>query len=269
MARLTVRGLLEGKGVQRRTQVYVRNATEAQACAEAGVEMLVAAEWPEVGSNKLASIRAAAPDAFITFGLPFYGPAGPLEVLREAYRLQELGADAVYCSYGFDTVETLAKEYVPVVGHVGLVPYRSTWTGGMRAVGTTAAEAAEVLATTRRYEECGAFAVEMEVVPREVAEAICARTKMLVIGMGAGPSTDVQYLFATDVLGDNEGHVPRHAKVYRDFASEHRRLYTESVGAFRELVDDVRSGAYPAREHQVVMRPAELERFREGLADQS
>ncbi len=268
MARLTVRELLDGKGVHRRTQVYVRNATEARACAEAGVEMLVAAEWPEVGSDKLARIRAAAPDAFITFGLPFYGPAGPFEVLREAYRLQEIGADAVYCSYGFDTVEVLADEHVPVVGHVGLVPYRSTWTGGMRAVGKTAAEAAEVLAATRRYEDCGAFAVEMEVVPHQVAEAICARTKMLVIGMGAGPAADVQYLFATDVLGDNEGHVPRHAKVYRDFASEHRRLYAESVGAFRELVDDVRSGAYPAAEHQVSMRPEELDRFRAGLDDE-
>lgn len=265
MARLTVRGLLDGKGTVRRTQVYVRNAAEARACAEAGVEMLVAAEWPDVGSNKLTSIRSAAPDAFITFGLPFYGPAGPLEVLREAYRLQELGADAVYCPYGFETVATLAAEHVPVVGHVGLVPYRSTWTGGMRAVGTTAREAAEVLAATRRYEECGAFAVEMEVVPREVAEAITARTRMLVIGMGAGPATDVQYLFATDVLGDNEGHVPRHAKVYRDFAAEYRRLHAESVAAFGELVADVRSGAYPAREHQVVMRPDELERFLEGL----
>ena len=29
----------------------------------------------------------------------------------------------------------------------------------------------------------------------------------------AGSGTDAQYLFATDILGDNEGHIPRHAKV--------------------------------------------------------
>ncbi len=35
----------------------------------------------------------------------------------------------------------LADEHIPVVGHVGLVPSRATWTGGFRAVGKTADEA--------------------------------------------------------------------------------------------------------------------------------
>jgi 3-methyl-2-oxobutanoate hydroxymethyltransferase len=66
-------------------------------------------------------------------------------------------------------------------------------------------------------------------------------------------------------LGDNEGHVPRHAKVYRDFRAEYARLQAERVAAFRELRDDVVSGAYPEPGHQVAMPPDELDAFLEGL----
>jgi 3-methyl-2-oxobutanoate hydroxymethyltransferase len=107
--------------------------------------------------------------------------------------------------------------------------------------------------------------VEIEVVPREVVAAIAERTDLLLIGMGAGTAAHVQYLFSTDVLGDNEGHVPRHAKVYRDFTAEYARLQAERVAAFRELRDDVVSGAYPGSGHQVAMPPDELDAFLEGL----
>ena len=107
--------------------------------------------------------------------------------------------------------------------------------------------------------------MEMEVVPREVAAAICARTTLLVIGLGAGAGCDAQYLFSTDVLGDNEGHIPRHAKVYRDFKSEYARLRRESVAAFSELHDDVQSGTFPAEANEVKMNPDELAAFLESF----
>lgn len=264
MARLTIKDLRAGKGTQRRTQVYVRTPREAAACQEAGVDMIVIAEAHDGTPTDLRGVREAAADTFLTVGLEPYTHAGTVEVLRAAYRLVRLGVDAVYCSYGYDTVKALADEYVPVVGHVGLVPYRSSWFGGMRAVGKTADEALEVWHRTRRYEEAGAMAVEMEVVPTPVATEIARRTSMLVVGMGAGPGCDVQYLFATDVLGDNEGHVPRHAATYRDFRRTGWR-HEEAVAAFAALVADVRSGAYPASRHEVKIPDAALARWRERM----
>ena len=35
--------------------------------------------------------------------------------------------------------------------------------------------------------------------------------------MGSGSDCDGQYLFANDVLGYTEGHMPRHARVYKNF----------------------------------------------------
>jgi 3-methyl-2-oxobutanoate hydroxymethyltransferase len=71
----------------------------------------------------------------------------------------------------------------------------------------------------------------------------------------------VQYLFGTDVLGDNEGHVPRPATTYRDFRTTSWR-YDEAVAAFAELVADVRSGAYPAPGQEMKIPGVALSRWR-------
>ena len=52
-----------------------------------------------------------------------------------------------------------------MIGHVGLIPSKSTWTGGFKAVGKTASSAMEVFELVKRYEAVGALGVEIEVVP--------------------------------------------------------------------------------------------------------
>jgi 3-methyl-2-oxobutanoate hydroxymethyltransferase len=84
---------------------------------------------------------------------------------------------------------------------------------------------------------------------------------MFMISMGAGTGCDAQYLFADDVLGQNRGHVPRHAKIYRNFAAEQERLQRERIAAFSEYASDVKSGAYPERKHLVGVARDELAKF--------
>jgi 3-methyl-2-oxobutanoate hydroxymethyltransferase len=148
---------------------------------------------------------------------------------------------------------------------VGLIPQKARWTG-FRAVGRTAEEAIRVLGDVRRYEEAGAFAVEMEVVPAEVAMAIARATPMTIISMGSGAGCDVQYLFAVDVLGEIRGKMPRHARAYRDFAAENARLEAERIAAFGEFRADVRAGAFPAADEIVTMHPGEWAAFAAALA---
>ncbi len=62
--------------------------------------------------------------------------------------------------------------------------------------------------------------------------------------MGAGPGCDVQYLYSKDILGENRGHLPRHAKVYRNFAAEFDRLQRERVAAYGEFIADVAFGSF-------------------------
>ena len=154
---------------------------------------------------------------------------------------------------------------MPVCGHVGLIPPKRTWTGGFKAVGKTLDTALLVWRQTKALEEAGAFSAEIEVVPADVASAISKRTSMFMISMGAGAGCDAQYLFATDVLGTNRGHVPRHSKVYRNLAAEYDRLQQERIAAFSELAHDIKSGAYPERRHLVDIPKGELDQFLRAL----
>ena len=84
---------------------------------------------------------------------------------------------------------------------------------------------------------------------------------LFMLSMGAGTGCDAQYLFAEDILRVNRGHMPRHSKIYRDFAAEYDRLQAERIAAFKEYVADVESRAYPEEKHVVRMDPRELETF--------
>lgn len=234
---------------------------EAQAAEEAGIDIV------SIPSELLLHprYREVAPTLFSMTGRTHLEAGTRDDYLRWAGEMANRGADAVYCSGSLDTVAHLAREHLPVVGHVGLVPSRATWTGGFKAVGKTAEGALALWREVKAYEEAGAFAVEIEVVPVEVASEISRRVGILLWSMGAGAGCDAQYLFANDLLGYTEGKVPRHAKVYRDFAAEQARLQAERVAAFAEFRAEVASGAYPDERHLVRMAEGQLETFRAGL----
>jgi 3-methyl-2-oxobutanoate hydroxymethyltransferase len=123
------------------------------------------------------------------------------------------------------------------------------------------------LAEVKAYEAAGAFALEIEVVPDAVASAISARTSLLLWSMGAGAGCDAQYLFAEDILGMNRGHMPRHSKVYRNFAAEFDRLQSERIAAFREFIADVGAGTYPQDRYLVKMAEEELAQFQNLISE--
>jgi 3-methyl-2-oxobutanoate hydroxymethyltransferase len=158
-------------------------------------------------------------------------------------------------------VKALADEGIPPVTHIGYIPYKSSWFGGPRAVGKTLEEAVGLHRLARSHEAAGSIGIEVEVVPERIAATISRNIRPVTIGMGAGRGCDVQYLFATDILGDNEGHVPRHAKVYRNHKAERARLHADAIAAFGEFKSDVRDGTYPEAEHSVGVRDDVFDAF--------
>jgi 3-methyl-2-oxobutanoate hydroxymethyltransferase len=258
--RLTVRDLLEGRGRVQRTNVFVTTPEEAAAAEEAGIDAITVD-----GRLLTPEIRQAAGRTFCIGGLAFGDLATTDEYLRAACDLYELGCDAVYCAAGLGTVERLASERLAVVGHVGLIPWHVTWTGGYRAVGKTAESALGVWRQVRALEDAGAFGAEIEVVPVDVATAIAKRSSLFLISMGSGPGCHAQYLFAEDILGTNTGHVPRHARRYADLAREGERLHAMRVAALRAFGSDVAGGSFPGPAETVAIEEGELAAFLAGL----
>src|SRR6185436_7742226 len=138
------------------------------------------------------------------------------------------------------------------VGHLAMVPRHVTWTG-YRAIGKTVEEARELYRRMKELENAGAYAAELEVVPHNLARWLCSQTKMLLMSLGSGNGCDTQFLFSDDILGDYPERPPRHAKAYRNFVAEHRRLQKERIGAFSEYIPDVKESRFPAKSHLVEM----------------
>jgi 3-methyl-2-oxobutanoate hydroxymethyltransferase len=258
--RLTIADVRALKGVRQMSMVHVEDLDEARACASVGIDILSieAPIWSP-------TMREAAGDAFVQVGLLYGHLRTTDDYLRAAHDAMLAGGDCCYCAASLQTVERLAAEGIPVVGHVGLIPSKRTWTGGFTAVGKTLETAKLVYQQVTDLEDAGAFAAEIEVVPEAIASEISRRTSLVLFSMGAGSGCDAQYLFSTDILGYAEWHTPRHAKQYRDFRAEFDRLQDERIAAFGEFAEDVGSGRYPQPEHNVIVADEVLADFQHHL----
>ena len=235
---LTVADLREAKGRRRFTQVTANSEAEARAARQAGIDLIIA------NSRHAAAARAGGEGLFLTAAIALAEHATAEDVLREAFRAMAAGADAVMTQRSLAIVEMLAREDIPVMGHLGLVPRKSTWIGGLRAVGRTADEAVSLAGRFRRLEEAGAFAVEAELIPDRVMAALTERTGLVTFSLGSGPEADVIYLFMEDICGDNETR-PRHARAFADLLGLRQAMDAERVAALARFREAAHAGDFP------------------------
>ena len=246
----TVRDLREHKGQRVLTETQPFSVAEAMAAEEAGFDTLKVRFDPG-NPDSAAAIRQAAPNTFMAFSVPLVAAATADEAVRIGYDAMTLGADAIMCQWSPSFVAAAAQAGIPVQGHAGLVPRRSTWTGGLRAVGKTLTDATWVYQEIKALEDAGAYAVEVEVIPAELLVEISKRTSLLTSSIGAGSGGDIQFLFAEDILGNNPPPYPRHSKQYREIYKLQQAIQAERVAGFKEYIADVKQGAFPGPEHVI------------------
>jgi 3-methyl-2-oxobutanoate hydroxymethyltransferase len=210
------------------------------------------------------AVRRGLKTPFLIGDLPF----GSYEVsdeqaVRTAFRfVKEAGCDAVKLEGGGPVSVARARAIVqagiPVMGHVGLTPQTSTALGGYRAQGRTAEAAQRVADEALALQEAGCFSVVFEAIPSEVAAAVMPKMHALVIGIGAGPSTDGQVLVFHDLLGIREGRGARFVQRYAD-------ILDEMVAGVAAYAQDVRTRRYPGPDHGYTIPDEELAAFRKTL----
>jgi 3-methyl-2-oxobutanoate hydroxymethyltransferase len=247
----TVYDLQQLKGKRCLTHIHVKSPEEAAAADAAGVDLMSCSFDSPEAQARFPLLAAAAPNSFLSAATP-YALATPEEAVRVGFLALEKGASSVYCSASPFIIEAMARERIPVVGHLGMIPRHVTWTN-YRAIGKTVEEARLLYRQMKDLESAGAYAAELECVPHNLATFLCSQTKMILMSLGSGSGCDTQFLFSDDILGDYDERLPRHAKAYRNFAEEHRRLQKERIAAFGEYIDDVKAGRFPERNHLVEM----------------
>ena len=164
------------------------------------------------------------------------------ESVRNALKLMKYGgAEAVKLEGGRNRVKLvrrLVDEEIPVIAHIGLTPQSVYKLGGYRVQGRTAEQAKRLIEDAKMLEEAGAFAIVLELVPREVAEIITKDLEISTIGIGAGKECDIQVLVLHDLVGMTFGRQPRFVRQY----SSVRDVMTAAIQSW---TSDVKTGAYP------------------------
>ena len=202
----------------------------------------------------LKAVRRAVQRALLVADMP-YGSfhTGEDDAVRNALRLvKEGGAEAIKLEGGHKRVplvKRLVDEEISVMGHIGLTPQSINQLGAYRVQGKTPKAAQQLIDDAKAMEDAGAFAVVLEVVPREIAKMITESISIPTIGIGAGSHCDIQVLVLHDMLGLSFGKQARFVRPYANL----REVITDAVTKY---ADDVRNGTYPSNAESYAL-PAE------------
>ena len=256
----TVKDIMDLKGDRQLTQTLPFTPNEAKAAEDAGID-LMNTRFNYFKKETAIEIRKSASKTFMSFVIPLLSVPTKDDALKHSYKAMELGADGIIFQGSLNHIEALSNAGIPVQGHIGLVPRKSTWTGGIRAVGKTIDEAKALFQNLKDLENAGAWAVECEVIPSRLMRELSRRTSLVTISIGSGNGGDVQFLFAEDILGASEGPFPRHSKQYCNLFKESQRIQKIRVNAFKDFIDDVNSDNFPSNNFEVEVTEEFVERF--------
>jgi 3-methyl-2-oxobutanoate hydroxymethyltransferase len=193
-----------------------------------------------------AMVSRATKNALVIADMPFLSyQISPEEALRNAGRLvTEGGAQSVKlegpASKFGPAIAAILNAGIPVMGHIGLTPQSIHQIGGYKVQGRDADGKKRLLEEARGLEEAGCFSLVLECIPSALAAEITQTVSIPTIGIGAGPDCDGQVLVMHDMIG--MGKYTKFAKVYADVG-------TLLAKAFREYVEEVKSGDFPTKGH--------------------
>ncbi len=261
--RLTIRHIVRKKAAgEKIAMVTAYDATFARLLDEAGADMILVGDslgmvvqghdttLPVTVEHMLYHTQAVvrgSQQALVVADMPFMSyQASVEEGLRNAGRLlAEGGAQAVKVEGGqrcVPIVNAMVDAGIPAMGHLGLTPQSVNVFGGFRVQGREEEAAERLVADALALQEAGAFGLVLEMMPAALAAQVTEALDIPTIGIGAGAGCDGQVLVCYDYLGMDERFTPRFVRRYRELAGDIR-------AATAEYVADVRSGAFPTKDH--------------------
>ena len=182
---------------------------------------------------------------FLLADMPFGSYHNESSAMNNAVQLLSAGSAMVKLEGAgpmIAIVEYLVSRGVPVCGHLGLTPQSVHQLGGFKVQAREAEAANQLVADALALQTAGAQMLVLECVPAALGREVSSQLDIPLIGIGAGVDCDGQVLVMHDMLGLG-GRVPRFVANFMQG--------NQSIGAaFESYVSDVRSGRFPAKEHE-------------------
>lgn len=206
-----------------------------------------------------AAVARGVKDALVIIDMPFMSyQTSVYDALVNAGRLMKEGrADAVKLEGGTEVapqIKAIVAAGIPVCAHIGLTPQSINAFGGFKVQGKSEEAARKLLDDAKAVEAAGAFAVVVEGVPKKLADLITEQLTIPTIGIGAGNGCDGQVLVYQDMLGMFSDFTPKFVKKYACLGEVMK-------DAFANYIEEVKSGAFPAKEHEYSMDDSVIEKL--------
>ena len=183
--------------------------------------------------------------AFVLADMPFGSYYDEITAMENAVELLSAGGAMVKLEGAgpmVSIVDYLTSRGVAVCAHLGLTPQSVNQLGGFKVQAREQKDARQLLEDALAMQQAGAQMLVLECVPAELGRTVSERVDIPVIGIGAGAGCDGQVLVMHDMLGLGR-RVPKFVANFMDGSG--------SIGAaFEKYVADVRSGGFPAQEHE-------------------
>lgn len=193
------------------------------------------------------AVARGAKNALVVADMPFmsYQTSVYDAVVNAGRIIKEGRAQAVKLEGGASVcaqIRAIVDASIPVVAHLGLTPQSINAFGGFKVQGRTEEAARKLIDDAKAVEEAGAFAVVLEGIPAKLARIITETLSIPTIGIGAGAGCDGQVLVYQDMLGMFSDFTPKFVKKYANVGEV-------MTSAFKEYIEEVKSGAFPKEEH--------------------
>ena len=193
--------------------------------------------------NHTRAVAKGTKNALVVIDAPYLAyQKNPKKALYYAKKFIDAGAQGIKIEWFKDclyVVETLIKNKIPVMGHIGLTPQTVHLIGGYKVQGKARASVLSLVSQAQILEDAGVFSLVVECVPESVGKLITDSIKIPTIGIGAGKYCRGQVLVLYDLLGLYQNTRPRFVRQYCD-------LFAMIQKNVKKYSADVKRSHYPA-----------------------
>ena len=192
--------------------------------------------------NHSKSVRLGVKKSLMVVDMPYNTYRNPREALKNAKKIIfKTKCDAVKLEGGKKIcriVKTLAKNNIPVMGHLGVLPQ---FDKNFKSKGKKVVERNKILNDAKLLEASGVFSIVLECVESSLAKLITKKINIPTIGIGASKYCDGQILVLDDLIGLNPINVR--------FVKKYSNIRKEIFNAVLNYSKEVRNKKFPLKKH--------------------
>ena len=188
------------------------------------------------------SVRMGIKKSLMIVDMPHNTYRNPKEALKNAKLImKKTKCDGVKLEGGkkiINTIKTLVKNNIPVMGHIGVLPQSDKT---FKFKGKKQSEKENIMRDAKLIEEAGSFCMVLECVQTSLAKQVTKSVSIPTIGIGASNNCDGQILVFDDLIGLNT--------IKFRFVKKYSNIKTEISKAVSKYATEVKTRKFPSKKY--------------------